>query len=190
MEKIPKLYSLMRPIVTLFINVIYTPQYINADYIPKKGRAVIAGNHKFPFDPLLIDICAKKRCVYSMMWYEYYDRFPMFFKSLGTIRVEPKVSNSLGDAIKHLNDDLLINIFPEGEMNKTKEILLPFKRGAITMAQETNSPIIPFVIKGEWKFRSKDLRIVYGKPINVSNMSFIEGNKLLYDTIKKMLIEN
>lgn len=188
MEKSPRLYEFMRPIVTFVINKLYHPQYINSEIIPENKGAVLAGNHKFYFDPLLVDICIKDRCVYSMMWYQYYDLFYLFFKKLGTIRVKPHKSNSLNQAINLLNSGHLINIFPEGEMNKTDETLLPFKRGAVIMAKETNSPIIPFVIKGDWKINSDNLRIVFGEPIDVSDLSFEEGNELLYNTIKKMLL--
>ena len=36
------------------------------------------------------------------------------------------------------------------------------------MAQETGSPIIPFAITGDFKFRSKNLKLMFGNPIYVT----------------------
>lgn len=187
-ENNPFFYEFMRPLVNLIVKGFYHPKFINKEVIPSEGAAVIAGNHRFYFDPLLVDVCTK-RCVYSLCWYTYYDKAKWFFKSLGTIRVQPHVTDSIGDAVNHLNKGLLINLFPEGYMNKTDEILLPFKRGAVTMAKEANCKIIPFAITGKYKFRSKDLTIRFGEPLDVSNLSFEEANELLANTIKKMILE-
>lgn len=40
-----------------------------------------------------------------------------------------------------------ILLFPEGTRNRTSPKLLPFKMGAVYMAQVTGAPIIPIVIK-------------------------------------------
>ena len=44
------------------------------------------------------------------------------------------------------------------------KVFLPFKFGAVSMASKSNSMIVPFVITGSYKFRSKDLRVRFGKP--------------------------
>ena len=44
-------------------------------------------------------------------------------------------------------------MFPEGTRNKEKRGLLPFKVGAVYMAQVTGLPIIPFVINWVGKER-------------------------------------
>lgn len=46
-----------------------------------------------------------------------------------------------------------------------EHILLPFKYGAVSMAKKTNSKIVPFIVTGDYKFRSKNLTIRIGKPI-------------------------
>ena len=49
--------------------------------------------------------------------------------------------------------------------------MLPFKPGAIELAQRTNAYIVPFGITGEYKFRSKDLKIEFGQPFKVDNIN-------------------
>ena len=68
-------------------------------------------------------------------------------------------------------------------------ILLPFKFGTVSMAKKTKSLILPFVITGEYKFRSKNLRVTIGKPIEpMDNLE--EANKKLFNTMKKMIEQN
>lgn len=46
-----------------------------------------------------------------------------------------------------------------------EHIYLPFKFGAVSMAKKTNSVIVPFVITGDYKFRSKNLKVRIGSPL-------------------------
>ena len=43
-----------------------------------------------------------------------------------------------------------IFIFPEGTRNRTNEVLLPLKYGAVSMAKKTDSYLIPFGISGNY----------------------------------------
>ena len=67
---------------------------------------------------------------------------------------------------------------------------MPFKFGAVVMAKRTNSKIIPYSITGDYKFRSKNLKIVFGKPLDISKLSVEEANALLYKKVKKLIMDN
>jgi len=88
-----------------------------------------------------------------------------------------------------LKKDSLINVSPEAKRNYTEEILLPFKVGAVVMSQRTNCKIVPYSITGDYKFRSKNLKITFGKPLDVSKMTVEEANELLFNKVKKLLID-
>ena len=187
------LYKLMQPIFTIIFKIYYNPTIVNKEYIPKNGSAVIAGNHKHALDPILVDVCTK-RVIHTLAKKDLHDgKFGWFFKAIGTIPVDLHAKHNkdaLNCAIDYLNDGHLINLSPEGKRNYTKEILLPFKFGAVVMAKRTNCMIIPYSITGDYKFRSKNLKIVYGKPLDVSKLRIEEANELLYKKIKKLIIEN
>ena len=68
-------------------------------------------------------------------------------------------------------------------------IFLPFKFGAVSMAKKTNSVLVPYVITGDYKFRSKNLLVRIGKPIQVSN-DLEKSNQKLEDIMRKMYEEN
>lgn len=180
------IYKIVRPIFTPLVKLYFKPTIINREYIPKNGSAVIAGNHKHALDPILVDVCTK-RVMHTLAKKELHDgTFGWFFRMIGTIPVDlhaAKNKEALESAIEYLNDGHLINISPEAKRNLTKEILLPFKFGAVVMAKKSNSLIVPYGVTGDYKFRSKDLKIVFGKPLDISNQSIEEANELLFNTI-------
>ena len=83
-----------------------------------------------------------------------------------------------------LNKGLALGIFPEGTRNKTKELLQPFKFGAVSMAKKTGATIVPYAITGTYKFRTKDLKITFGEPFKIpEDMDLEEANEKLYNII-------
>ena len=187
------LYIIFRPIFTFIFKLYYNPTIINKEYIPKEGPAIIAGNHKHALDPILVDVCTK-RVIHTLAKKDLHDgKFGWFFRAIGTIPVDLKAKHNkeaLITAIEYLNKDSLINVSPEAKRNYTQEILLPFKVGAVVMAQRTNSKIVPYSITGDYKFRSKNLKITFGQPLDVSKMTVEAANDLLFNTVKKLLIES
>ncbi len=185
------LYKLIRPVFTAVFKIIFNPTLINKEYISKEGALVLAGNHKHALDPILVDVCTK-RVVRTLAKKELHDGiFGWFFKAIGTIPVDlhaKKNREALASAIECLNNGEVVNLSPEAKRNYTTELLLPFKFGAVVMAQRTNSPIIPYSITGDYKFRSKNLTITFGKPLDVSGMTAEEANVLLFNTVKDLLL--
>ena len=187
------IYKILRPIFTAIFKLYYNPTIINKEYIPKNGNAVIAGNHKHALDPIFVDV-STKRVVHTLAKKDLHDgKFGFFFRAVGTIPVDLNAKHNkqaLTSAIRYLNKGALINVSPEAKRNYTNEILLPFKIGAVVMAQRTNCNIIPYAITGDYKFRSKSLKITFGKPLDVSKLTVEEANELLYEKIKELLLNS
>ncbi len=186
------LYRIMRPFFTFLFKIYYNPTIINKEYIPTEGAAVIAGNHKHALDPILVDVCTK-RVVHTLAKKDLHDGFlGWFFKAIGTIPVDLHAARnhaSLERAVEYLKDGSLINVSPEAKRNYTTEILLPFKPGAVVMGIRTNCQVIPYAITGDYRFRSRNLRITFGKPLDVKDLSVEEANSLLFGTIREMLVQ-
>ena len=187
------LYKIIQPLIRPIFKLYYNPTIVNKDYIPSEGSAVIAGNHKHALDPILVDACTG-RVVHTLAKKDLHDG-PVggFFKAIGTIPVDLHAEHNkeaLNSAIDYLKEGNLINLSPEAKRNYTDEVLLPFKFGAVVMAKKTNSMIIPYSITGDYRFRSKDLKIVFGKPLDISALSVEEANVLLYETVKQLILDN
>lgn len=188
--KDPIFYKITRPILAIFIKL-YRPTIIGKEFIPKEGRVILAGNHTSYLDPLLVAY-GTKRCVHYFAKDSLYKGIKKpIFKELGIIPVNRKIKdkNSLYKGIDVLNNDLVVGIFPEGTINKTDDIVMNFKFGAVKMAYETNSKIVPFSITHKYKFLKKSVKIEYGKPYNVSS-DLKKENDILMKKVKTMIIKN
>ncbi len=192
-SKIPVLYKIGRFILGPIFKFYYNPTIIGKENIPKSGSILIVGNHKHLYDQCLT-IIATKRGIHYMAKKEYFDnkKVAWFFKGTGCISVDrsKKDDTAVSTALSVLKDNGAIGLFPEGTRNKTEKFLLPFKFGAVSMASKTDSLLVPFGITGDYKFRSKNLTIRYGKPFKVENMSLEEANDKLYNEVKKLMEMN
>lgn len=193
-DKKPKafLYRFFRPLFTFVFKIYYNPTIVNKEYIPTEGAAVIAGNHKHALDPILVDVCTR-RTVHTLAKKDLHDGpLGWFFRAVGTIPVDLKSSQNpaaLMQAMTYLEKGELINVSPEAKRNFTDEILLPFKPGAVLMGIRTGSVIVPYAITGKYKFRSKDLKITFGEPMEVKGVFIKSANEMLYNRVYELLTQ-
>ena len=175
------LYKVVRPIVKGLFKILYTPKIIGKENIPKEGRIVLAGNHTNNFDCILL-MSSTKRPIHFLAKEELWrGAKKIIFSNLGLIPVNRKIHDhtALEKSEGYLKDEKVIGIFPEGTFRKDKNGLLPFKIGAVKMAYDTKSKIVPFAITGDYKLFSKNLKIVFGRPLEViSDNLDIENEKL------------
>ena len=186
-----KLYKILRPFIKLISTIFLKPKYIGLDNIPKSGHIILAGNHTSILDPLVLMSSTKRNIHFLAKEELWHGPKKILFNNMGLIPVNRKIKdhNALVLAEEYLNNDFVIGIFPEGTTEKGKG-LLPFKIGAIKMAKDTNTQIIPFVIKGKYKLFSKDLTITFGNPITIKDDDLEKENKYLRSIIKEMLNNN
>lgn len=185
------MYRFLKPVLGLIFKLYYNPTIIGKENIPKDGSILIVGNHKHLFDQCLA-IIATKRPIHYMAKKEYFDgKFAWFFKMVGCIPVDRsrKDENAKKKALEVLNNGYALGLFPEGTRNKTEQFLLPFKYGAVSMANKTDSYLVPFGITGDYKFRSKNLMIRFGKPFKADD-DLEKANKKLEAEVEKLMREN
>ena len=206
-DKAP-LYRFLKPIVGPFYRWYCKPAIIGKELIPKEGPIIVVGNHKHTFDQFN-PMISTKRIIHYMAKKEYFDGEHSVFSSgynptwmgrkvtkwlvrnAGCISVDrsKKDAAAMDSAIDLLNSGLALGLFPEGTRNKTDALLLPLKFGAVSLASKTNATIVPFGISGDYKFRSKNLKIIFGEPFKIENMSLEEANEKLTKVIGDLILE-
>lgn len=185
-----RFYKFIKPLLGTLYKFYYNPKIIGKENIPKDGSILIVGNHKHIMDQCNI-IISTRRVVHYMAKKEYFDNkmVAWFFKASGCISVDrsKKDESAKESAMQVLKDGGAIGLFPEGTRNRTTELLLPFKFGAVSMAKKTDSYLIPFGISGDYKFRSKNLVIKIGEPFKVTNMELEKANILLMNKVSDLI---
>jgi 1-acyl-sn-glycerol-3-phosphate acyltransferase len=177
----------------------------NKNKIPKDGQYIIMMNHSsfadvfFAVQPL--------RGKYTAILASFNFKIPIWNRMLQSFKAIPVYRKNKLKAIEaikqaeHIIKKLgyHIVIFPEGTRTIDGK-LQGFKKGGFHMAINTQTPIIPVIVKGGAKYKPKNrwyikptiIDIEVGDPINVKKYSIDDVDRLLNDThsIFKKLLNN
>ncbi len=192
MKKRYILYRIARPIIKFFIKISFNPKIIGKEHIPLDGKCILAGNHTSNLDALLLMSTTKRTIRFLAKKELHKSIFGKLFESAGTIPVDRSKKDTLAKekSISALTKGELICIFPEGTINRTSEVIMLFKYGTVSFAQKTNSKIVPFIIKGKYKFFRSRVKIKFLEPISLKTNNLEEENKKLMKIIKEELETN
>lgn len=182
-------YKIIKFFLKPIFKILYRPTTLNIENIPNENAFIFAGNHKNALDPLLIALSTKRTVSFFAKKELLEGKTKLFFKALKAIPIDRTKKNQMATdtAIQILKNGEIISLFPEGTRNKTNNILLPFKFGAVSMAKKTNSPIVPFAITGEYKAFHKSIKIEFGEPIYVRDMELPQANEYLMKTVEDLI---
>lgn len=185
-----KFYKITKAILKPIFKFWFNPKVIGEENIPITDEPVlIASNHTDFFDPC-VSIISTKRVIHFISKKELFEgKMGWFFYKMCCIPVDRSIKNpeAVNKAVDILKDNGTVGIFPEGTRNRTDDILLPFKYGAMSMAKKTDAWIVPVAVKGKFKFRSKNLIIKYGHPFKVDDMSVDKATDKLRNKILELL---
>lgn len=182
-------YRIIRQIIKVLFKVLFHPTIKGVENIAKNENYVLAGNHTKWLDPIMLIAIIPKQVHFLAKDSLFKGITKPIVKGVGAIPVNRKIHDhqALESAIDTLKEKKVIGIFPEGTINREKKNkTLPFKIGAVKMAYETNTKIIPFVITGEYKIFSSSVTIEFLKPRNISK-DLEKENQSLREAIEKRI---
>ncbi len=162
---------------------------------------IVISNHQGNFDilvlaqylPLTARFVAKKELF----------RIPLFaqgMKLAGMIAIDRGNSSKARAALQRtfdvLKSGVSVIIFPEGTRSRDDSIHR-FKKGGFILALETGIPILPVSISGSRhimekksiRLRKGRIKVVFDKPIEPTNYTFEERNKLV-KKVRDVIIKN
>lgn len=189
--KEPMLYKIVRPPLAFLFKAVYRPSTEGKENIPKEGKIILAGNHTHLLNCFSVAI-ATKRCVHFVAKAELMKGIGKYiFPGLGIIPIDRSTNGkeAILETEKYLEDGKLIAIFPEGTVNRTDDPMMPFKGGAVKIALDTGSDIVPFAITGKYKPFKKGLKIKFMPAIKVEKGSLKAANKLLEQTVLNEILK-
>ena len=181
-------YKIVRPPIKLLFKILFRPQIVGLENIPDNGRILLAGNHTKWLDPVLL-VIATKRQVHFLAKEELFHGITHFIvKGMGCVPVNRKIhdKNALESAYQFLENELCIGIFPEGTINRTDDIIMPFKMGAVKACSHTKTKLVPFIITGKYKLFRKGVKVEFLEPIKIGDDLEKENEKFMNIVSKKL----
>jgi 1-acyl-sn-glycerol-3-phosphate acyltransferase len=164
--------------------------------VPKTGGALLISNHQSYLDPVLLGLNLPRPLSYLAKSELFRNRFlSWLITSLRAFPVRQGKSDkaAIEETIRRLRDGHMLNIFPEGTRTEDGEIA-PIQRGAALVVRRANVPIVPAVIHGSFEawpytqkmFRSRPIRVLYGKPLHVEGLKGDQIVELIDRTLHQM----
>jgi 1-acyl-sn-glycerol-3-phosphate acyltransferase len=157
------LYGIAKALEKILFNI----KIENFSHMPKEGRVILCPNHTSTIDPIVLMINSK-RTIHFLAKEELFKGkfFTWFFTKLFVISVKRNENDAtaIKKCLRVLREDRVLGIFPEGTTVKHGQELIEPKAGALMLALQTKSPIIPVAIYGKYKFRGK-ITVRLGQPI-------------------------
>lgn len=191
------LYFAYLMIEKLFATLFFRKNIVIQGSLPM-GGFVLAANHVGWLDIVFLGTAIWPRHVHFMAKKELFKNsfISLILNSLNAFpvnRANPGPS-SLKIPINLLREGEIVGIFPSGTRSQEN---ISLKKGAVTIAQLLDVPIVPVFYKGpstiSWKylFKKRKVDIIIGRPIIEvdSNKSVNEKRALLMDSFQKSLIE-
>lgn len=176
-----KFYKFAKGVITPVFKFLYRPTIIGEENILKNESLVLAGNHTNILDCFLL-ISSVPRQIRFLAKDSLFKGFTKpFMHLMDVIPVNRKIHDK--ESLKKAEEVLLrgevIGIFPEGTINRTDDVVMKFKIGAVKMSKDTDSTLIPFVITGKYKLFRKSITIEFFKPQKVTKDLDEENGKLM-----------
>ncbi len=130
-----------------YVRIIHHVQAFGTDCIPTSvfpGKLIVVCKHQSPIDPLLV----QSQCHFKIRWLmakEFMAPSLDFIWEYGQIipiARDGKDSSGLRVALRHLKDNGVIGIFPEGGIKQPREAIHPFEVGIGAMIAHSKAPVL------------------------------------------------
>ncbi|MEE0264544.1 MAG: lysophospholipid acyltransferase family protein [Acutalibacteraceae bacterium] len=188
------LYNIATAVVTPVISAIYRVKFRNRNNIPKEGAYILISNHLSYLDPLVLGMGQRKRKLRFMAKSELFKNklFASLITGLGAfpvVRGEGVEQEAISTGEEILRNGGVMTIFFEGKRSKTGEFLRP-RSGAMLIAHQTNTPIVPACITPEKKLMKpfRKTRVTFGEPVTPQELGITTGSaRELRDASKKVM---
>lgn len=167
-------YNFIKFFVSLYIHFMYKVKLEGCENIPRQGGFVMASNHVYAFDPILLAL-GTKRYIRFLTKAELCKnkKWGWFFKALGSVSID----RGKGDmdimkiCAQVIEEGDVLGIFPEGTRSRGNGLLRP-KSGMSVIAKMAQADILPCFIKAPANIRFRDsIAVKFGEIIPYESLS-------------------
>jgi 1-acyl-sn-glycerol-3-phosphate acyltransferase len=197
MENPPWLWKLAQCFCRIVTTCCFDLKVVGLKNFPRDGGVLLVANHQSYLDPVLVGVRLSRPLSYiaksELFENHLADRVLRWLGSFpvrqGSIDVR-----AVRETITRLRCGRALAIFPEGSRTENGE-MLPLERGVGFIVRRAKVSVIPVVIDGSYHawpmnrtlFRPWQIRIVYGPPMQLSDLSETQIRDVLEKTLHEML---
>lgn len=175
-------------------------EFKNIENIPKDSERglLVTPNHQTYFDPVWVCLPIERKLRF-MAWDEAFEWFFVgkMIRYMGAfpVNLDRGSKSSFKEALKVLRDGATLVIFPEGAREFADGKMLPFKTGAVKIAQRAGVPILPVTIRGGNEIwgrgmnfpKTGKVEIIYHPAIEIPNPSDKdEADQIVEETTERI----
>lgn len=179
-----KFYSFVKPILKPLSHIFYRVKYKGTENLPESGKLIIACNHIRSTDPAFI-VVGSRRQVHYMAKSDLFENFFLakLFTFMNAFPVKRLFCDrkALNYALKVLEKDYVLGIFPEGRRVYESESRMPTdaRNGVGYIALLSGADVVPACLyrtENSGKLRPEQT-VVFGKVIKNSELGFKGENR-------------
>lgn len=165
-----------------------------AENLPKTGRVVVCCNHAAYKDPILLSLACSRQIRYMAKAELFRNKLVgKILKGFGAFPIHRGQgdSDALEVAKEILRNDEVLGIFIEGTRSRTGKLGKP-KPGAVALAYETGSPVLPVCITtkdGKIPRLLHRANISFGELIQPEELGIREATAMDYRRASRMVME-
>lgn len=173
------------------LRIFYPTTVINKKNFRIKKRVIYASNHMSNMDIVILAIHNHRKSCILAKHTLFKNKFLGFIlRHLGAIPVnrEEVGISTIKTAIKFLEAEGQMIIFPEGTRKTSIEEAEALKNGMALFAVKTNSPLVPVVLLKKPRFLRCN-KIIVGEPIDLSKYQGQRPTKEVLSEISSMVLD-
>ncbi|MCI8965942.1 MAG: 1-acyl-sn-glycerol-3-phosphate acyltransferase [Clostridia bacterium] len=181
--------AIVKGICYILVKIMYRVEIEGIENIPKNEGVILCGNHIHALDaPVLIVKSKKEICFMAKEELFKNPIFKMMANMYGVFPVSRgrKDTDAIRKSLEILKQNRILGIYPEGTRNGIEKGIKP-KNGAVNIAIRTNTKIVPFGVKGNFKLFSK-VKYTFGKPMDLSGYKGNSHDKEVIDILTNELM--
>lgn len=179
-----KTYYIVKPVLKVLSHIVYSSRCVGRENVPKDGKLIIACNHIGTPDPAFIVANCPRRMHYMAKSDLFENKFlASIFTVMNAFPVKRRSSDrkAIKYALKVLEKDWVLGIFPEGRRVRQHESLVPTDalNGVGYIARMSGADVLPACLyrkPGCSRFRPK-MVVRFGKVILNSELGFKGENR-------------
>ncbi|MCR8634440.1 lysophospholipid acyltransferase family protein [Paenibacillus radicis (ex Xue et al. 2023)] len=180
------LYSTLRALFHFIFRLVFRLKVVGLENVPHGKPVILCANHTSNMDPPLLGSPLVGRRVHYMAKAELFD-VPVLGWVLPRISAFPVKrggvsKESIRLSLQLLSENKILGIFPEGSRSNAGGM---GKKGAASLALKSGATVVPAAIVGGYK-PFKQLTLVYGKPVDISEFAD-QGSEGLEQATDKIL---